>query len=410
MFLGGAEHDASHIRGTSVKSALAFWWRAYHYAKFVSDADGNLEVALKEMQKDEQALFGGPKGQGIFLLKINHSQLKLFDKNTVLKDERQLEVGVGARYLGYGLMEAFRSVKKNTKAGQLTRNAIQHKQCFTIQLLFRPNAKKEQISEIMQALKIFGLVGGLGSRVRRGWGAVTLRGLKCNNIEQENESFSMPQTIDEYISVLKELIEKSECMRCSGSDFKLTAFARETRVDISTKTGEVDALTVLDDIGSGFLKYRGFGQKGYVGCVTVDQSFQNDHDWYRKVGRFSGSKGGRGNYIPCRTAFGLPHNYDSKEFGVTALGDLDRRASPLMFHIHKIGGSFFAVALFFPNLFLDTNTVAVWEGKNKTKTSISYAFSPEVISNFLDGIKHNDDPSVQENASFPYFPSVSIFP
>ena len=53
---------------------------------------------------------------------------------------------------------------------------------------------------------------------------------------------------------------------------------------------------------------------------------------------------------PLRVAFGLPHNY-SKRLKIEAEG-LERRGSPLFFHIHRVGNEFIAVALLLPTLFL----------------------------------------------------------
>jgi CRISPR-associated protein Cmr1 len=76
----------------------------------------------------------------------------------------QFQTHDAARYLGYGLMEAFASMKKHTQAGQLLRGCIDEEQRFIVELRFR-NAVDRSLEEALIAL---GLFGALGSRSRHG--------------------------------------------------------------------------------------------------------------------------------------------------------------------------------------------------------------------------------------------------
>lgn len=439
MFLGGADQEAKHIRGASIKGALAFWWRALNYERFViEEKTGDaalseaqvLEKALVKLQEREQELFGGPDGQGRFLLKVippkdikilESGRGKILTKDGTIEggdsfDSRTREtrnvIGVGGRYLGYGLMEAFSTkidkdgewLAKNVNsfAGQLTRSAIAQNQKFELQIIFRSKKNREDPSkkedplelekdfqEIVKALKLFGLLGGLGSRVRRGWGSVSLIDLKGEGI-----NFSKPETIEEYKNQLKVLIGTR---KTNGSNFQLTAFTTETDIRVG-KTPDDSALKTLNKIGEGFQRYRGWRNAG-------EKNFVDEHNWFKA--------GGDSNIIPQRTAFGLPHNY-AKWLGVTASDEnrdvkYDRRASPLMFHVHRLGNSqYVGVASFFPTKFLSNGEAAIWRGNTNNKTPIAYNFSSQglpVIQNFLDGKK----PDGSQNTP-PYFSSTKLFP
>ncbi len=372
MFLGGAEHKAERIRGTAIKGALAFWWRAFHFAHHVQRAGENLESALNEMRDREKDLFGSSDGgQGRFLLRVRHGTLDTLkgssgdeigaEPGKVLKNGEQV-VGVGARYLGYGVVNAFNTKgkpdknKRSKKEGELERDCITPGQRFTVELLFRPRSSDEDRQEIATALKLFGLLGGLGARVRRGWGSVAL--IKLEGAGQE---WNPPASREEYTRTLKALFKNHPGRNLSGADWPLTAFAQESGVWVADRAGS-NALDMLDKIGRAMLNYRGMGrgQDTQVGGQPILKQFQEDHDWFRT--------GANGVDIPYRSAFGLPHMYDSRNgIGVTAEAS-DRRASPMMLHVHVAGGVSFGVVSVLPTQFLDGRvTAARAMGPNVTR-------------------------------------------
>ena len=133
--------------------------------------------------------------------------------------------------------------------------------------------------------------------------------------------------------------------------------------------------------------------------------------------------------MPERAAFGLPHNYFTKKGPtVTATdgleyvldykleisgpnrNDMDRRASPLFFHIHRADSNhFIPVALFLPAQFLPENTNIQLLGSSNVKrndkknikngnlrwpprspifsASKPYSFNPLVVTGLFDGAK-----------------------
>ncbi len=427
MFLGGADHEAERIRESSIKGALAFWWRALNYARFVGEADGadesaKLNNALAAMQKEEQKLFGGPDGQGVFLLRVHTATLNKLDKANILSTDGQAikptnganPVGVGARYLGYGILEAFSSQKRGTFAGQLVRNCFAAGQTFSIEIIFRPTDDTKDIKEVIDALKLFGLLGGLGSRVRRGWGSVALVKLEGENLPEDmNVNWQEPESRKDYIARLKELFKDHPSLKQSGRDWPLTAFAKESRIHVGTDIRS-NPLDTLNELGSGFLKYRSYGRSNKhtkirkVGGVVVDASFDADHDWYYRTRDTNPCSRDAENWAPMRTAFGLPHNY-SKFYGVTGPDKIERRASPFLFHVHHTDAGSFAVAAILPTRFLPNNKVGILRKPQRgqeQKCDKDYTFDPLIVTDFLDGFRHKDDKSQKPTSTprnNPYF-------
>lgn len=382
MFLGGANHEAGAIRGASIKGALAFWWRAYHFAGFVHSAGGDFAAALTEMRARECQLFGSSDGgQGAFLIKVDIEPTKALSTlskgkiightgeeiETATADIRRYPreaegtVGVGARYFGYGLMAAFTSrsdsetewTASNIKSygGQLDRNAIAAKQSFSVEILFRPNTDNQDIQEIATALKLLGLLGGLGSRTRRGWGSLALSTLDGCDVD-----WTAPADKKEYETRLKKLFRDHPGRSLPGAAWPVTAFAQESGSWIADDTG-TSGLDMLDKLGRAMLNYRGCRE---VGGQTVQAQFTEDHDWFRD--------GSTDVDIPYRSAFGLPHMYNSKQNnGVTPHGS-ERRASPMLCHVHLVGTTAIGVVTILPTLFLDQNIKAVRDrGANADK-------------------------------------------
>lgn len=390
MFLGDAEQEATRIREASIKGALVFWWRALNYSRLVQENRGDLNKALRTMQAREQVLFGGgDHGQSAVLLKVCRKPiLQLGKKQEFLTDSNNNGVEGGACYLGYGLMGAF-----GANAGELERPCFT-RGSFKVDLVFRKTVTKvdgkevDVVRNVVSAVKAFGLLGGLGARNRRGWGSVALSSLEGAG------DWVAPTTREGYTLMLKRLMAGATRTQV-GRHFHLTTFAKETDIRVGTMQ-DADALAVLNALGEGFQRYRAWGHMGKVGGKDSEKNFPDDHDWFRKEGRF---KNTRGNYVPERVSFGLPHNY-SKTFGITANGDFDRRASPLMFHIHKAGIKCFAVALHFPVRFLPKDKVSVWHRKQDNKTPQSFVYSPNVIDDFLN----NQRPNKTAPPSWPLLP------
>ncbi len=403
MFLGGAvPGETAELRPASIKGALRFWWRALAWGRhwnrllqaiweqeaclFGTAAATGERAKGKEAQgdagKSDQKKNRAGRGQASFLLRAGwETRPRIVPKNERLKvgkGKNSPLVGPGARYLGYGLMEAFDNRKKNRSAGQLTRPCIREGAQFwvTLQACKRRNNTSATIDPmIIEALKLFGLIGGLGARTRRGWGSVRLLSLRCGKgLEAEADGgapdgcgcplcrWKPPANEKEFLRCVQDILTASEAT-ANGTRSGLppgappySAFAQGTRVVVVLPEGEDapknngNALAVLDYVGKRMLRFRGWGRtikndpehqsSLWSHEVKSEQNFKSDHDgfrrnhgrWHIEEGSFSSGCPPQELDHPLRLVFGLPHNYSKK---LKIEGEKhDRRASPLLIHIH----------------------------------------------------------------------------
>ena len=258
LFVGDAERQASRLSLASFKGQLRWWWRALMWAE-IRAAVTDAAAALAKLKDREERLFGTAgsdnakgRGQSRVLMRLVAADLgKAIEPPSVLNkrgDAASLEkwrdvVGEGARYLGYGCINAFttfeyekdaqgqfrkdsegrRIRKKDVQgrdvvekyAGQLERSCFPAGGNFTIQLAFHPLlCRKERdgklepelifdkrkaeyerdMKDVMRALKLLGLLGGLGARSRRGWGSLSLQSLEWRAGEKTIEEWTAPTT------------------------------------------------------------------------------------------------------------------------------------------------------------------------------------------------------------------------
>ena len=282
-------------------------------------------------------------------------------------------VGLGARYLGYGVIEEFdRTIKdrqknpiRQVKGGQLTRSCISAPFTFTVNLLLKPSLKQEQKQEIEQALKALGLSGGLGSKSRKGYGSLTLLSLELDG----KETWTPPVTAEEVADAIRTILGPTQLptsRRCESSHNELpewTAFSATSRVIVVTTDNQSHTpLTLLDRIGREMVRYRSWGHNGRVlQGIESERNFTDDHDLMKQ-----GWKQRRSH--PRRIVFGLPHNYgQASTEHVEPAEKYDRRASPLFIHIHQGGERSQAMALltFLPSCFLPFDAGGISVGKQE---------------------------------------------
>jgi CRISPR-associated protein Cmr1 len=369
MFIGGADQSPSDgIRPPSVKGALRFWWRALNWGRIRSSAADDAQ-ALRALHLEEARLFGSAAddsggGQGCFQLRVTVSSSSLTSPPT----------RHGHKYLlGLGLIQA---------NGNYLRQALSPKS-FSVTLLFRPTATRGQKHEVVRAMLAWGLLGGLGSRSRRGIGSVAIESFVGTDLE-----LPVPQTAEQYGKSLNWLGLPSSCALPPYS-----AFSVHTRIDHSVSG--TDAWALLDDVGVSIMKYRGWGFDSGDGVHKIageraEQNFPDDH-----LSMLRAVQGVPPTSAPNRAIFGLPHNYFFKsEFeklskareaellandptitpddarkrakgwaGARAKAEISpaaknqtRRASPLLIHAHHfMNGGTSIIQTFLPATFLPTD-------------------------------------------------------
>lgn len=345
LFCGGASAKTAELRLPSFKGVLRFWWRALAWSR----CNGN----LNQIQQQEDLLFGSATGgQARVLMRLGSiGRLDVLGEKSVLTTARgqSKPVGMGARYLGYGLMEAFDRHKVGLKAGQLSRAALRAPLEFQVQLRSRGLDSALQDS-LLQALIALGTIGGMGSRSRKGYGSLVLQSLTLDGasprLATDPEPWSAPRNAIELAGAIRALQQQAN--RVGLPEY--TAFSSGARHVVLTAEECQEALHLLDLVGREMVRYRSWGKDGMTlgGTEAREELFKFDHNLMKKPP-------GERNGHPQRIAFGLPHNYGKGKVNAVAPAGLDRRASPLFIHIHQCGSKPVAVLSFLPARFLPTH-------------------------------------------------------
>lgn len=298
MFMSGANQSHAELRLASIKGALRFWWRALAW--------GRLNGDVAEIRRQENELFGSTAtGQAGVLMKLS-----VDDTSTT---QPQFANYPGAIYLGYGVMDF---------KGQLTRPCIPPPLQFKVTLRFKKGISHKQIESVHGALVALGTLGALGSKARKGYGSVVLHEIKSLI------PIAIPRNTAELKKTLADLLRQSQQIDSPP----YTAISKATSVSVFPSA--LDPLTLLDKIGRAMQLYRSWGRNGKVNGEDALRNFPDDHhDMHKAAG------GGSVNRHPERAMFGLPHNYyfsstKSKVDVGPASKKLERRASPLLIHIH----------------------------------------------------------------------------
>lgn len=296
MFLGDWEHGVGDgIRPPSVKGALRFWWRALNW-KTAMEQSSNENEALKWLHKEEARLFGAAAGengggQGVFLLRVTKqpnisNSISDWPKNPLPID--------GSTYMGFGLTKSGKQQNGNFVPH---RDGICENESFSIELKFKNNSSDGDITSIKKSIETFGLIGGLGSRVRRGFGSVALVEMDGKKINQQ------------YEETVKMLFGEFGAFGGTESYPPFTAFSSLCQKRIITIAD--NARSAHNKAGNEYKKYRG-----------MESALRGE----------------------VKLPLGIPLQ------GVTKDKD-ERRASPLFFHIHQVENSFVALAYSMPAKF-----------------------------------------------------------
>jgi CRISPR-associated protein Cmr1 len=374
MFLGGANQEPEDgIRPPSVKGALRFWWRALNWGRFWQEAKQDETQALRDLHQKEAHLFGAALdvkkktvGQGCFLLSVTSKPLTTTDKGSVHPSFKNT---TDARYLAYGLMGAF-----GINAARLEKGCINENQYFTVKLIFKGKIEPS----LKEALIAWGLLGGLGSRVRKGLGSIALQTIKENDAIVWNYHEKIPNQEAYATTIAKLLAHKNNAINPAP----YSCFDQGSRVEILHK-GNTPYVT-LNYFAKQLLKYRAWGFRGKLSDRSPsEKNFPNDHDWKYRRNRDSNRRANPNDlpdgFHPQRVVFGLPHNYSQSGDDVTPK-NFQRRSSPLLLHIHPLSErQFIAVSVFLPTVFLPEGE-QIKAGDKSVTVKIEY----QLIHDFLD--------------------------
>jgi len=285
MFIGGADKtEPPEIRPPSIKGALRFWWRALHWGRYLQEAQGNKDQALQNLHQKEAELFGAAfrddkYGQGLCTLKLKNVVTKGTEESWPSNNDP------GAGFLGYGL--------DRTKE-EPHRKAVSQGS-FTVCLILKKEINDEQITQLKNTLTMWGLLGGAGSRSRRGFGSVAIKKL-------DNQEFNF-KTAEQYGAEVRALLNKITL----SPEMPIFTALNDAMTIAEAGIGN-DARRLMDRLGS---QYKNARKEAGAGLAKLP--------------------------------FGLPLA------GNRGSSDEDnRRSSPLLMHIHPIDKQFVAMISFIP--------------------------------------------------------------
>jgi len=388
LFMSGSDKSKAELRVPSIKGVLRFWWRALALGRLGS---------VDKVREEESRIFGSA-GNDVGQARV-HLRLKLPKnvdqyKDQILSYSDGEVVGPGARYLGYGVIEAVPSKKRNTREGQVLRSCLKYPFEGSLNILIKPNTSEDDIKNIASALIAMSLFGGLGSRSRKGYGSFNLLELKLG----DRILFTMPKDIEELKSRIESLFKDYNIKAQSGLP-PYTAYSILTRVDIIDKGS--DPLRLLNSIGEMMQLYRSWGRNGKVNEMPSERNFKFDHDLAAEAITKTVET------HPRRVVFGLPHNYyfsSYQEKVDVKPAKRERRASPLFIHIQGLAnGQYVAVTMVMPAEFLPKG-----EKIKVNKSLVSLSIDFKVIDDFLDGKRrsgHSRFPNIV-NAIRPKIPAA----
>lgn len=365
LFMSGSDKFRAEFRVPSIKGILRFWHRALALGRLNS---------INKVRDEESRIFGSTEagfGQARVHLRPIIPENVVQYSDPILKYADGEPVGPGVRYLGYGIVEAAPSRKRNTKEGQLLCSCLKYPFDGTLSILIKNGTARDDIKNLTAALIAMSFFGGLGSRSRKGYGSFNLTELKLG----DDILFKMPKDVEELKLGIGSLF-KDYGIKAYPNLPPYTAYSKFTRIVIAEKG--VDPLQLLNSIGEAMQMYRSWGRNGKVNGKTAERNFRFDHDLALEASRTNIKD------HPRRIVFGLPHNYYFSSHGEKVdvkPAKHERRASPLFIHIQELtNGQYAAVTTIMPSEFLPA-------GEN---IKVNDSFVPQnadfdVIQEFLDG-------------------------
>ncbi len=365
MFLGGfdQEPDDKRFRNSSLKGALRFWWRALNWSQILREAGNVQESALKALHHKEGELFGRASDG-------EYSQQSKVRLSTTLHDVIMQKQTPELKSLSYLLGQGLFNFRDGVKRNFLSNGTLR------LTLTFRPGCPAEDVASVRQAAIALGILGGLGSRARKGFGSLSIQSLI--EPDQPNRNYTTLPDIKAFL----------ENLDLNASLPPFSALSQASRVDVSA-TG-TSASGVLTSIGEEMQMYRSFGKDGKVNGKAARRNFPDDHD-----NVLSAAQGQSIHKLPRRIAFGLPHNYffSSIKSGVNiAPENGGRRASPLFIHVHALEDKrFIAIQTLLPATFLPSAMkIEIKPNGSRPRLLSDNTIDYQVIHQYLDGFEDKE--------------------
>ncbi len=174
------------IRATGIRGQLRFWWRLLAKQKWYPDA--------KERREKEFALWGGAnigsdEGKaGLVLLRVKTESIPNIEPwaeyKLNYKNKLELKPKPWADLL-YALFPAQGKLKKHrTEVDEYPHELLHEGFQWVLEIAFAPNVTNKQKEQAWESIRWWANFGGVGSRTRRGLGAIKVRGFETIEIEE----------------------------------------------------------------------------------------------------------------------------------------------------------------------------------------------------------------------------------
>lgn len=371
-FLGGARPggdrpEEAGWRGASVRGQLRWWLRAVAGGAFAGD--------LGEVRALETRLFGSTAASSALQVRaLGAPGFLPVGAQPVWGDalkDRQLALRWGLRennpewrdalarlemvpvnplvYLGYGVLrsltreEARELPPPHQPSGhcRLTRSCIAPDQKAMLQLTWRRPLAGASDRELWEATLWCWLnLGGIGSRSRRGFGS--LRELPSGRAAGHNAS-----TRADFVSQAREKLEKLGRKTAADGEPEWSHFSDRSRIFVAVEPSRSwdEALVRAGGWLIAFRRRYGYPKDGRTLAATP--LADRDYVW----AGFKQPRKMPPDGVPDRAGFGLPLPFGKKLDQVVAsgdVGDVGRRASPLLLHVARLDEGFFPVFTHLP--------------------------------------------------------------
>ena len=338
------------LRATSVKAALRFWWRA--------GIDPVISVA--ELARREAVIFGSiaggdeQEGQGLI---VRTRTLAGWDaeppKDIGSHKFRELS------YLAYGCADLHGPLRPAVKSGARA----------VVDLLPR---QLEHAADVQAALERWLLFGNLGAKSRRGWGA--LSDGRWDNYEK------LAAAIKKHLKPPTSAIPEWSSLHGSTVMIK--------------DVGEDSWAHALNELGRVFHQFRKDLGSDIIGFSPKKLAKEpgKDHDrifnWLNGKGMRDPRSVDKVDTLPDRAGFGLPYPLQFSSMGNAKVSmepafekKGGRRASPVLFRVHRCNDRWYGVVTILAGRFLPKNTQVRVTTRGRD-ASLPMAEIPPVLNDF----------------------------
>ncbi|AJQ93184.1 RAMP superfamily CRISPR-associated protein [Gynuella sunshinyii] len=375
-----SKNCADTIPPTAIKGALMFWWRALNWHRVYQDANNNTNKALQKLHQEEREIWGGAGsddtqstvGQSRVMLRVEGKFTKKTKNQTGWKE--------GMTYLaGQGL-------KSREEYLETTDSAFKLK----VRLVRLSPKYQEQVEK---AILVFGLLGGLGSRSRKGFGSVALQEI------EGAQYITLPTNYD----ALKDFLKGTDELP------PFTAFSNKSRVKLLDKRDKCSEIEALESVAEKIQEYR--RGEAFKGDAQLAATIIRRLGKKKNIRLNQNERPERIFEMPYRVQFGLPHGYFFREFDGKGNGKLtlepflsnnrkiqiNRRSSPLIIHMHQFPDdpAFYPVMALLPAVFLPPNCAIAPKGKAhliQIPAKVHQDMKYEAIHTLLDQMKGKEIP------------------